>query len=62
MTEDQFRPGDVVRLHSGGPTMTVSSIGVDYDPSLVNCEWFAGEQIKHGSFKPPMLELIRRPD
>ena len=42
----EFKVGDVVELKSGGPDMTVVSIGkddsVDWSPS-VTCKWFTNE-------------------
>ena len=35
---NEFKPGDVVRLKSGGPPMTCEK-GVDGD-GLVTCQWF----------------------
>jgi uncharacterized protein YodC (DUF2158 family) len=39
MTEpdEPLQPGDVVRLRSGGPDMTIMSIGVDH---VARCLWF----------------------
>lgn len=53
----EFKIGDVVQLKSGGPLMTVSSVG---EKSTVNCYWFnekSGEyELKYASFKPDMLK------
>ncbi len=35
----QFKPGDVVRLRSGGPKMTVET-AADEGEDEVNCQWF----------------------
>jgi uncharacterized protein YodC (DUF2158 family) len=40
MADEQFKPGDVVSLRSGGPRMTVASV----DGRSVMCEWFADDQ------------------
>lgn len=34
---NEFQPGDIAMLKSGGPYMTVAVV----DGSLVKCEWFA---------------------
>jgi uncharacterized protein YodC (DUF2158 family) len=47
-----LKVGDVVRLKSGGPKMTVESIG-----GLIACMWFARGHAKHGFFDLDMLEL-----
>lgn len=36
--------GDVVQLKSGGPKMTVVSIGDDYGQMQAWCEWFDSKQ------------------
>lgn len=51
----EFNPGDIVRLKSGGPPMTVTNF--DHDAVCANnavyavdCEWFAGDNLKRDSF------------
>ena len=53
----QFQAGDVVRLKSGGPTMTVSGARNDE----VWCDWFPkiDEKPNSGCFKASQLEKIR---
>lgn len=48
---EQFKPGDVVELKSGGPQMTISYISGD----KVDCVWFEGKQQKSGTFRVAML-------
>lgn len=43
---DEFKPGDEVRLKSGGPKMTVE----DFATPIVACVWFEGTKINRGSF------------
>lgn len=43
------RIGDVVRLRSGGPAMTVSQID-KFTPNTVICVWFISGQVQNGSF------------
>ena len=40
MADEQFMPGDVVSLKSGGPLMTIASI----DGKNASCEWFTDDQ------------------
>lgn len=40
VTDNQFQPGDVVSLRSGGPRMTVAMIS---GPNAF-CEWFTDDQ------------------
>lgn len=37
---DAFKPGDKVRLKSGGPTMTVNWVGDQLGTMSAHCEWF----------------------
>lgn len=41
---DEINPGDVVQLKSGGPIMTVSSVGDYLGQPSVWCEWFDGKK------------------
>lgn len=48
-----FKKGDVVRLKSGGPRMTVAELG----QSLVSCTWFDERNNPHSqAFDPEVLE------
>ncbi len=53
---DGLKPGDLVRLKSGGPKMTVMKI----ESGRVLCEWF-GPNEKHEvkSFEPVVLEKVQ---
>ena len=52
-----FRPGDQVRLKSGGPPMTV--VGVAAKGGDVKCGWFdASQAFHHESFPPGALMLL----
>jgi uncharacterized protein YodC (DUF2158 family) len=53
---DEFKAGEVVKLKSGGPKMTVSHIGNEYDPRAVYCVWFEGNKKKTEQFPPDALE------
>ena len=50
----QFQVGDVVKLKSGGPEMTVTYIT---DNSKIQCHWFKSDfdNAKHDSFPPAAL-------
>ncbi len=48
---ETFKPGDVVRLKSGGPQMTVSRV----DNGRVLCEWFADKKHEHAFFDVAVL-------
>ena len=55
---DAFEEGGVVRLKSGGPAMTVTSVGTDFgDKPMVWCAWFDQKVVQQsGSFPPAALE------
>ena len=50
-----LKSGDVVRLKSGGPSMTVS-IATD---DKIECSWFFDGNIHHSTFTPDTLKTFR---
>ncbi|TBA16304.1 YodC family protein [Rhizobium ruizarguesonis] len=48
-----FKIGDLVKLKSGGPVMTVT----DLRASIVETSWFAGAKNEKAIFKPEALEI-----
>jgi uncharacterized protein YodC (DUF2158 family) len=52
MTDDTFKPGDTVKLKSGGPLMTVNGV----DGEDVICVWFEGKDINERAFKSATLK------
>jgi uncharacterized protein YodC (DUF2158 family) len=48
--------GDVVRLNSGGPRMTVEIITKETAAPVVRCVWFDNEELKRGIFPAAALE------
>ncbi|ULB09567.1 DUF2158 domain-containing protein [Cereibacter azotoformans] len=57
--KDEFKPGDIVQLKSGGPAMTVegrASPGGKYW-----CDWFKGASRERGAFDEPSLKLYVPP-
>lgn len=54
---DQFKPGDVVMLKSGGPKMTVNDVGPDFGGKpKVWCTWFEGPKKFNDAFEPTSLK------
>lgn len=53
----EFKPGDVVRLKSHGPTMTVASV----TGPAVRCDWFWGGKIESREFRDAQLERYTDP-
>ena len=57
---NQFKPGDVVQLRSGGPEMTVTDVGLDdFKKEMVWCVWFVKTKQESGSFVPDALAKVR---
>ena len=52
-----FQIGEVVRLKSGGPDMTVRSTPSEHN-STYGCQWFAGKKLESGSFPEASLEKV----
>ena len=60
MTDKPFSVGDVVRLKSGGPAMTVTDIGDDsFGTMTVWCAWFEGVKGHSGTFPALAVEPTR---
>ena len=57
-----FKEGDVVILKSGGPLMTVKSLGEFATKGLINgvaCVWFDGNNLKEAVFNAAAVELYK---
>jgi len=57
--EITFEPGDVVKLKSGGPKMTVAQVAEQ--PVDVFCYWFDGGTNKSDYFCKEALEPVEKP-
>jgi uncharacterized protein YodC (DUF2158 family) len=53
----EIKAGDVVMLKSGGPTMTVSSVGDYYGTMSAWCVWFDGRKQSTGTFPLTSLRI-----
>ena len=57
-----FNGGDVVKLKSGSPRMTVKTVFLTNGPTWttgdVQCQWFSGNDILESTFKPDSLKKI----
>jgi len=50
----EFKIGDLVKLKSGGPTMTVEDIGPNFaEETTVYCAWFDGKNMPQKANFPP---------
>lgn len=55
-SQSKFAIGDIVKLKSGGPDMTVR---VAPDSSrMYQCQWFAGKKLEAGHFPEGSLERV----
>ena len=52
---NEIKAGDVVQLKSGGPLMTVHSIGNYNGIESASCMWFEKNKQEKGVFALPML-------
>ncbi len=56
MRMTEFKVGDVVRLKSGGPPMTIVYIDNEFSTQL-SCRWFVeGHEVRHDQFPPAALK------
>jgi uncharacterized protein YodC (DUF2158 family) len=54
----KFKSGDIVKLKSGSPNMTVSNyvaIAAGRESQTVQCKWFAGAKSEASNFHEDML-------
>ena len=56
---DEFKVGDVVRLKSGGPNLTIKKVGTAAGKPTVWCVWFEDAKMLEGQFAPGTLELAK---
>ncbi len=55
-----FVPGDVVVLNSGGPRMTVESVGTEHGEPYAICVFFEQESLEMEELRPcGLVEAIR---
>jgi len=53
----KFTVGDIVKLKSGGPDMTVRAVPENLT-KLYTCQWFAGKKLEQGAFPGDSLESV----
>lgn len=56
---ENFNVGDVVKLKSGGPSMTVTAVGDLHGMPSVWCSWFVDLKNEQGSFPPDAVVLVK---
>lgn len=57
----EFKPGDVVKLKSSGPRMTVAWVG-EVSPKICTCLWFENCTRIEGAFPAAALKLAGESD
>ena len=65
MTEvpTDVKPGDIVRLKSGGPTMTVGmqvEHNGDKDAVVLHCVWYVDDQLQQAAIPAIALKTVRK--
>lgn len=56
-----LKVGDVVKLASDGPDMTIKTLPSTHSTQYV-CQWFAGKKLEQGSFQAAQLVLVKKLD
>ncbi|WP_110709872.1 DUF2158 domain-containing protein [Salinicola sp. CR57] len=59
--EDFYSVGDIVKLKSGGPHMTVRELTTNLDRQYTGsykCQWFAGKKLDTGVFPHDSLVKV----
>ncbi|CRM12723.1 putative small protein [Pseudomonas sp. 24 E 13] len=52
----EFKVGEIVKLKSGGPDMTVRAYRLSNN--LYTCQWFAGKKLDQGEFRTESLVRV----
>jgi uncharacterized protein YodC (DUF2158 family) len=58
----QFKVGDLVKLKSGSPVMTVTDVYSISSRITVKCSWFGGKKLETGQFPPDALTTATEKD
>lgn len=60
--ENKFSLGDIVKLKSGGPDMTVKDVVLHHSSKeftgIYHCQWFAGKKLDTGAFPEESLVAV----
>ncbi|OCK50627.1 hypothetical protein BA768_19555 [Chryseobacterium sp. CBo1] len=69
MAQSNFKVGDIVRLKSGSPDMTINEIATskgtysgreDLKINKVRAQWFVNTTLHSGDFTEPQLEKVEK--
>lgn len=59
---NKYNVGDIVKLKSGGPDMTINDVVVGYNSKefigSYDCQWFAGKKLDKGRFPEESLVAV----
>jgi uncharacterized protein YodC (DUF2158 family) len=55
----EYQIGEIVKLKSGGPDMTVKN-KANASGSSYHCQWFAGKKLEQGQFSVESLEYVKK--
>ena len=59
--KNMFNVGDIVKLKSAGPEMTINVVGTNFQTEeftgIYTCQWFAGKKLDQGKFPEESLIL-----
>jgi uncharacterized protein YodC (DUF2158 family) len=57
---NSYNVGDIVKLKSGGPNMTIKTVHVSYEEfqGTYQCQWFAGKKLDTGAFPEESLVAV----
>ncbi|MFA5538961.1 MAG: DUF2158 domain-containing protein [Gemmobacter sp.] len=59
MAQHDLKPGDLVKLKSGGPVMTFGGMGGAFGNDA-RCFWFVSTEMKSANFPPEALERAEK--
>jgi|26BtaG_2_1085354.scaffolds.fasta_scaffold01578_6 uncharacterized protein YodC (DUF2158 family) len=62
---NEFEAGNIVKLKSGGPEMTVQEEVATVSGARSGkywCQWFAGKKLERGNFPADSIELVKKED
>ena len=54
-----YNVGDIVKLKSGGPEMTIDGLRSNLNGGGYKCQWFAGKKLSWGSFPYESLTVVK---
>lgn len=56
-SNQELKIGDLVKLKSGGPAMTVNNI---QENGQIYCQWFVRKEAREEYFSPNALQLVEK--